>query len=108
MESVGVNLNTEGFIKVEWIPPEAGGRKSPPGGGEYFSVARFDEDKNWDGISWSIKFTLETPVLENNLLVSYGMAQFLFSSAPHNKLAGNNSFFIYEGAKKVAKVISMT
>jgi hypothetical protein len=104
---VGANVDAMKFVKVEWIPSNAGGRKNPPPGGEYFAVAQFDEDKNWDGISWSVKFELEAPLLEGDVIVSYGRAGFLFLEAPQHKLSEKNIFFIYEGPKKVAKVISI-
>ena len=90
--------------KITWIPHRDGGRATTPQGGKYFAVAQFDDDKNWDCISWSVKFELLPPILEDDISISYGKVDFLFDTAPKSRLISGNSFYVYEGPKKVAKI----
>ena len=80
--------------KITWIQQCDGGRTTAPQGGNYFAVAQFDEDKNWDGISWSVKFELLPPTLENGISISYGQVDFLFDTAPKNRLASGDGLYI--------------
>ena len=41
--------------KIYWVPADAGGRKAPPTGPRYSSVARFkDHNANWPEQAWFV------------------------------------------------------
>jgi len=91
--------------KVIWIPHDKGGRKTIPLGGEYFAVAKFMEDLDWQHTAWSVVFELSLPLYEQSKRISYGTVRFLVDTAPKERLRQGQKFEIYEGARKVADVL---
>ncbi|EGT0638489.1 hypothetical protein JAF85_004833 [Citrobacter werkmanii] len=92
-------------VRVEWLSENEGGRKSAPPIGRYYSVSRFlEEDIFWQNNAWSVVFELEKPIMENGKFISEGYVQFLFDTAPQERMVKYNKFEIYEGPKKVADV----
>lgn len=94
-------------VKVEWISAQDGGRETPPPVGDYFAVSRFPEDTHWQNNAWSVAFKFQLIRKKdqgNDEYVSEGTVHFLVEGAPHERMEKNEYFFIYEGAKIVAKV----
>lgn len=51
--------------KIYWLPPEAGGRKTPPAGPKYSTVSHFEEDKDVQPQSaWSLVLEFDNPPTE--------------------------------------------
>lgn len=92
------------LAKIEWCSVEDGGRKVIPSKGRYFSVAKFSEDIHSKYETWSVVFELDSLCQESGKLISTGNVDFLMDTAPQEKMRKNNTFEIYEGPKKVAKV----
>lgn len=91
-------------VKIEWAPAEAGGRRSIPPGGRFFSVSRFPEDNSWQDNAWSVVFELENPLKEDGKIISLGPVRFLMDNAPYERMDKHPSIEIYEGASKVGDV----
>jgi len=91
-------------VRIEWLPPDEGGRKSIPLGGKYYSVSRFPEDEAWQSNAWSVVFELKKKTVEGEIIVSYGTVGFLMDAAPKERMEKYDCFEIYEGPQKVANV----
>lgn len=90
--------------KVSWVPIEAGGRKSPPPGPRYVTVARFDDDKNkYPKEAWSL--VLEFSDVPDDSLSVVADVRFLVEDAPVRLLRQGSTFELYEGRKLVARGI---
>lgn len=92
-------------VRIEWLPPDKGGRKSIPLEGKYYSVSRFPEDEAWQSNAWSVVFELKKQKIEGEIIVSYGTVDFLMDTAPKERMEKYDRFEIYEGPKKVADVL---
>jgi hypothetical protein len=87
--------------EVNWVPIEAGGRKSPPPGPRYITVARFEDDKDkYPKEAWSL--VLEFSDLPNDSLSVVADVRFLAEDAPVQLLHKGSMFELYEGHKLVA------
>ncbi|EAM2866277.1 hypothetical protein AHS81_21460 [Salmonella enterica] len=91
-------------VRIEWLSPDKGGRKSIPREGKYYSVSRFPEDEAWQSNAWSVVFELKKKKVEGQIIVSYGTVDFLMDKAPKERMEKYDRFEIYEGPKKVANV----
>lgn len=88
--------------EVTWIPVEHGGRRTPPSGTHYITVARFDEDgDSWQKVAWSVILEFEP---NQGLPVHFAEARFLSPDGPVERLKSGHSFALFEGTKHVADV----
>lgn len=87
--------------KIQWIPPENGGRQNPPAGPRYSTVARFEDIKDkWPNEAWSIvaEFLQEKDCRQNIVNL-----RFLVDGGPEHLLYPGSKFDLFEGASIVAK-----
>ncbi len=88
--------------KVCWVKEEAGGRKSPPPGPRYITVARFEDDKdNWPNEAWSL--VLEFGGVPSESLCVLADVSFLVPDAPAELLHQGSIFELFEGHQLVAR-----
>ena len=87
--------------RVAWIPPEQGGRSSPPTGPRYSAPARFDAARDaWPHEAWSVVLDLiSRPPGSTDWLAE---VRFLFEEAPQELITAGARFELYEGKKRVA------
>lgn len=78
-----------------------GGRKSPPTGPVYTTVARFDEDVEWKREAWSVRLEFERQVRPDSTVARI---EFLSPDAPKHRLRPGKTFALYEGDHEVATV----
>jgi len=88
---------------ISWISPDDGGRKVPPSGPSYTTVARFEEDERWNESAWSLVVNFEKRFKDPRLLLA--SIRFLADEAPHDLLHHGSRFELFEGRKRVAKGI---
>ena len=87
---------------IHWIPAAEGGRKHPPLGPCYSTVARFEQEaEKWPQEAWSIvaEFTNER---DDSSCVEAEI-RFLAPDAPSHLLEPGNRFELYEGRRLVAR-----
>jgi hypothetical protein len=87
-------------VRIRWLSPEEGGRKTMPLAG-YMPRIEFHDFPFPDGESWSIVLT----ALETNGMVSVGSMRFLSDHAPVEALHRGGAFELFEGGRKVAEGI---
>jgi hypothetical protein len=88
--------------KIFWLPEIEGGRKSPPPGPQYITVARFADDKdNWPDEAWSLIIEFDELSEERPCMITE--VRFLVEDAPSHLLYPGSKFELYEGRKLVAK-----
>lgn len=80
---------TKKVVRLTWIPESEGGRRAPPTGSRYSTVARFGNQE------WSL-------ILELIVRNTYE-AWFLSEMAPENLLVSGAKFELREGARIVAR-----
>ena len=85
---------------ISWVPAAKGGRKQPPTGPVYSTVARFTDDPDWPARAWSLVV---------RKLKAYGggrfwfaQVEFLVDAAPHDLLRPGARFDLDEGRKLAA------
>lgn len=87
---------------IRWLPPERGGRKSPPTG-QYRAVSRFEDSRDrWPEAVWSIVVDPVRSVGDQNLAI-LAEVQFLMPEAPSELLTEGARFELCEGYRVVAK-----
>ena len=86
---------------ISWIPPEQGGRRSPPSGPRYITVVRFEEDENWAREAWSLVAEFLKPVDRGRYTLAD--VSFLAPEAPIHFLREGSRFMLMEGRTPVAK-----
>lgn len=87
--------------RVCWISQQEGGRKVPPIGCKYSTVAYFDDNKEkWPKGAWSI--VLENISGGDELNCVIADLRFLVESGPVEFLHPGSIFHLYEGRRKVA------
>jgi hypothetical protein len=80
------------------------GRRQPFGGSLYSTVAVFpDHLDEFPHEAWSVSVHLESPPTEQGN-PSIGVAEFLASEAPHDRLRPGAFFELYEGPRLTAVV----
>lgn len=90
------------FAKIYWVPEAEGGRKRPPQGSRYSTVARFANQANqWPQEAWSL--VAEFTEAGNNLFCREAKIQFLSDAAPVDLLQPGNQFELLEGRRVVAR-----
>jgi len=87
--------------RICWLPPDAGGRDSPPPGPRYSTVARFaDLAARWPDEAWSIVADfLGKPDQSGCVEVAL---RFLVEDAPSGLLRPGSRFDLFEGDQLVA------
>ena len=90
--------------RIQWLSPEAGGRKRPPigpKGTKYSNVCHFEVDPvdRYEN-AWSLVVQFEGPSCGE--LEIMATVWFLFPEAPHEFLQAGNRFELYEGYRLVA------
>lgn len=86
--------------RICWIPASAGGRKQPPAGPRYSTVARFDEEDEQN--EWSVIVEFEQRPDDRGCVE--GQIKFLIPEAPFYLLRPGKQFHLTEGARVVAVV----
>ena len=85
---------------VSWVPSAKGGRKKPPTGAVYSTIARFADDPKWPDESWSL--VVRKLRVYGGGRFWFAEVQFLMEEAPHELLRSGGRFDLYEGRKLVA------
>ena len=86
---------------ISFLTPEQGGRKTLPTSTIYYATTKIESvSPNF----WSIVIQFERPLGENEYTSSCKLT-FLVDSAPFYILEETNELFIYEGPRKVGKVV---
>jgi hypothetical protein len=84
--------------RIRWLSPEEGGRREPPSGDQYITVARFaDPAGDWSSDAWSVVLRFDDSAEE-------ACVSFLVNDAPAHLLQSGTMFELYEGSRKVADV----
>lgn len=87
--------------RICWLTPEDGGRKTPPTGPLYSTVAKFNAaNGNWEGEAWSIVVELCGPTDLSRCTTAD--VKFLNPEGPSELLRPGNQFELLEGHRKVA------
>ena len=87
--------------KLQWLRPEQSGRRAPPSGPRYSTVARFEQQRaTWREEAWSLVIEwIEPP--DASLAHSVNV-RFLVDDAPEHLLTTGNHFELMEGERIVA------
>ena len=94
--------NTSVKAKVCWLKEEEGGRKSPPSGPKYSTVARFEDEKDsWLREAWSL--VLEFSGTPDESLCITTDVRFLSEDGPMRLLHRGSVFELFEGRQLVAR-----
>lgn len=85
---------------ISWIPASKGGRRHPPTGISYRSVARVDGDPEWPTNAWTLVVRPRRAVAQGQFVVAD--VAFLAPEAPARLLRKGVRFQIFEGTRMVA------
>lgn len=96
-------MSTAQRAMISWMSEEDGGRKQPPSGPRYVTVARFEEDEKSDDEAWSLVVDFEKQFKDPRIVLA--TVRFLVDEAPHHLLHRGSRFELLEGRKRVAKGI---
>lgn len=92
---------------IRWVPPERGGRKAPPAGPVYTTVARFEDDRDrWPDEAWSVVVEFVRPYGTGGG-AAWAKVRFLADEAPADWLKPGARFELCEGRRVVAKGVVM-
>jgi hypothetical protein len=90
--------------RIRWLPPQAGGRKTPPTVPRYSTVVHFKGDTiEWPKMQWSLVVELDEPLTDS--LEATATVWFLahdHPETPNHFLEPGNLFELLEGGKVVA------
>lgn len=87
--------------RIVWVPPDQGGRRSPPIGPRYSAPARFEAAWDaWPDEAWSLVLELISRPTESVDWIAE--VRFLVEQAPQELLTDGARFDLYEGQKCVA------
>jgi hypothetical protein len=87
--------------RICWLTPEEGGRKRPPPGPVYSTVAKFNgASSNWKDQAWSIVVELYGPTDTSQCTTAD--VRFLSPHGPVELLYSGSQFELLEGHRKVA------
>jgi hypothetical protein len=87
--------------RICWLTPEAGGRKSPPSGPSYSTVAKFNcATGDWKEGAWSLVLDLCGPTDISRCTIAD--VRFLSPQGPSELLQTGTQFELLEGHRKVA------
>lgn len=88
-------------VFISWALSDEGGRRQPPTGPAYSTVARFEEDENWPKQAWSLLVRFVRPLHGGRYLIAD--VDFLVPEAPAALLGKGSRFELLEGRRRVAK-----
>lgn len=87
--------------RICWLTPEAGGRKAPPSGPLYSTIAKFNcPNGDWKDGAWSIVVELCGPADVSRCTVAE--VRFLSPQGPSELLRPGIQFELLEGQRTVA------
>jgi hypothetical protein len=90
--------------RIQWLHSVEGGRKQPPSGPTYTTVARFEQQGDqWINDAWSL--VLDFVGAPDDDLCHLAKVRFLAEGAPSDWLREGSKFELMEGSKVVAKGI---
>lgn len=90
------------FAKIHWLSAAEGGRKHPPQGPHYSTVARFaNQADKWPQEAWSL--VAEFTEVRDDLFCREAEIRFLSADAPADLLQPGSQFELYEGRRVVAR-----
>lgn len=89
------------LARVCWVPETEGGRKIPPTGHRYVTVARFEEDKTWPDEAWSLVMDFSESPIDTRCVTAD--VHFLVPEAPAHLLTTGSKFELFEGRRCVAR-----
>lgn len=92
-------MTTTSKALISWIPATKGGRKVPPTGPQYMTVARFAEDRTWPDATWTLVVRYIKTFEQGRFL--YADVEFLVHEAPAHVLHPGSRFELYEGPRLV-------
>jgi hypothetical protein len=88
---------------IRWVPAERGGRKAPPAGPVYRTVARFEDARDrWPEEAWSLVVELVRPYRAGGD-AAWAKVRFLVDEAPAELLSEGARFELCEGRRVVGK-----
>lgn len=95
-------INNAVKARVCWLKEEEGGRKFPPPGPRYSTVAKFEDEKDtWLKEAWSL--VLEFSGSPDESLCMTTDVRFLSEDGPMRLLHPGSKFELYEGRRLVAR-----
>ena len=92
-------MNRSVDVSIEWDTKKIA---SVPQNGIYSTVAKFDEDVDWQNEAWSILLRFDPP--KSGSITSKGRAEFLMLNGPYERLKKGCTFEMYEGRNRSAIV----
>lgn len=96
------NIPHKAIARIHWIPEVEGGRKYPPFGPRYSTVARFEKQaEKWPQEAWSIVAEFTSKIDASSCVEA--KISFLTQDAPAHLLERGNNFELYEGRRLVAR-----
>jgi len=87
--------------KIYWVSESDGGRKTIPTGDYYYPTTQIAEFG-----AWSLVILIDESTA-NQARVSDCKVRFLFEHAPHHLLGSHSKLDIYEGPRKVARMVTL-
>jgi len=94
-------MKNKATARICWIPANAGGRKMPPTGEQYATVASFDNTPTDPAQPiWSLVIKFLEPV--DTSLCGLANVRFLAPEGPEHWLMPGKRFSLFEGTRKVA------
>lgn len=88
--------------RILWVKPEDGGRRSPPTGPEYSTVARFESlADRWPEEAWSIVLRISASADASGTMLA-DIRMLVGANAPRDLLASGSRFDLFEGDRHVA------
>lgn len=85
---------------ISWVPREKGGRREPPVGPTYMTVAHFEGDTTWPREAWTLVVKPRKLLRGGHYMVAD--VAFLADQAPSHLLRRGNRFQLFEGPRLVA------
>lgn len=89
------------ILSIQWLSSDQGGRKNPPVGERYSTVARFLDVEHGSSIDWSVIIELNTHIID--LGHQLGRVSFLSEEAPQDLLKPGREFELLEGNRVVGR-----
>lgn len=98
-------MNKRVRVRIEWVPPSAGGRTAGFAGQRYSTVARFTGwPAPWEeGPHWSVVIDFGETDNAATTLPQNGFLAFLSPDAPDEVLIPGAHFELYEGRRRTAE-----
>lgn len=94
-------MNRQVNARIHWLSSQNGGRKEPPRGTTYSTVARFEARLDeWPNVAWSLVIEIDAFVRLDHTYTHKIWT--LSPDAPADLLRGGDKFDLMEGNKVVA------